>query len=66
MARTDPRPWRATAHRPNPYGGRKRELVGRTSARTAAGLDPFIERHGTAGNAVSVWRLTRLEEADDE
>ncbi len=66
MARSDPRPWRATAHRPDPYGGRKRELVSRTSARTEAGLAPVRARQLDAGNAVAAWKVTELSEADDE
>lgn len=62
MARTDPRPWRATAHRPNPYGGRRRQLVGRAAARTEDGLARFVDQHSAAGDAVATWRVQALEE----
>lgn len=65
------RPWRAIAYVPDPTGqglaGRKREVAGRTAAKTRQGLQPFIDRQTTQGNVVDVFDVEPLaltEETD--
>ena len=59
------RPWRAIAYRPDALApnGRKREVTGRTSAASRAGLDRFIDRHEGDGDVVDVWRVQSIEDA---
>lgn len=64
MRRTMPRserPWRAIAYVPDPTGqgtlGRKREVAGRTSAKTRKGLQAFLDRHHAQGHVCDLWEV---------
>lgn len=58
------RPWRAIAYRPDAIApnGRKREVTGRTSASTEAGLARFVARHEAAGDVVDRWQVQSIED----
>lgn len=57
------RPWRAIAYRPDPTApnGRKRGVVGRTSACDRGGLQAFIDRQEADGNVVDVIEVQPLD-----
>lgn len=55
------RPWRAAASlRLGP--GIPPILLGRTSAKTRAGLDGFVDRHAADGAHVEVWQVLPIPE----
>lgn len=59
-----PRPWRAIAYRKDWTAprGRRRVVVGRISACTRDGLDPWIERQRAQGYAIDIIDTTaRIE-----
>lgn len=69
MAKGD-RPFRAVAYIPDPTGqtaaGRKREVAGRTAAKTLEGLKPFILRHQAQGHIVHLEEVLDMLEGLDE
>jgi len=55
-----PRPFRAVAYAPHVDGGRQREVVGRAAAKSAAGLQRFLDAHAEAGHAVDTLEVLDL------
>jgi hypothetical protein len=51
-----PRPYRATAYRPDPTApkGRRRAVTGHAAAKTNAGLIRFLDAHAAVGDVVDV------------
>lgn len=63
MARSSRRPWRAVAYVVDPTSpnGRRREVAGRTAARTRDGLDAFVLKHQRLGHPLDVFEVLAIE-----
>lgn len=64
------RPWRAVAFVPDPTGqglaGRKRDVAGRASAKTEAGLEAFVTRHRDLGHVVDVCEVLSMFDSGEQ